>query len=147
MCDNCDIDYSNFHNYIDYEIIPEQRKLVISWDITNKQMDIFMNQEIDMLYEVNHYLNGMWIDKIKNAFQWERGINLGFFMSYYTNSGRIIVFQHKYSGFDTHNKKIDEDGFFCVKPFVDNRRLDKFIRCNCMYNDILEEKLLPYIIK
>jgi hypothetical protein len=141
------VEYSNFHKYINYELIHENRQLVIFWDVSNKQLDVFMNQEIDMLYEVDHYLNGMWIEKIKEIFDWEKGLNVGFFMSYYTNSGRIIAFQHKYSGFNTHNKKIDENGYFCVKPFVDNKRLDEFVRCNCMYNDILDQELLPYVMK
>lgn len=142
------IDISNLHEYMEYEIIPEQQKIIVYWNYENNYINSLMTNEFNELFLTNdYYFNGMWANEMKKMFNWKMGKTIGISTHHYVFVGKIVISQFQNVSDDMFNLKIDENGFLCVKPFRDNVRMHTFVRCNCMYNDLLDEENTPYIFK
>ena len=142
------IGVDTLHDHYTYEILHEQQKILLKWDAKNIPLNQLMSNEHSMSCDPEiYYFNGMWIDIIKSVFEWENGIEFGISMYHYVQFGTLVIYKLKNIGFKYYNFKIDEDGYFCVKPFRDSIRQDNYVRCNCLYNDLLDDENKPYILK
>ena len=142
------IDISNLDEHMIYEIIHEQQKIIVNWDYDNDYINSLMTKEFnEMFLTCEYYFNGSWVNELKRAFNWKMGNNIGISTHHYVFVGKIVISQFQNVSDDMFNLKIDENGFLCVKPFRDNIRMHTFVRCNCMYNYLLDEENSPYIFK
>lgn len=142
------MDVNTLHDHYTCDIIHEHQKIVLKWDSTDLLLNSLMSNEHSMAcYPEKYYFNGLWIDIIKDVFDWEKGVEFGISMYHYVHNGVLIIYKLKNIGIDYYNFKIDEDGYFCVKPFRGSIRLDNYVRCNCMYNYLLDDDNKPYILK
>ena len=137
------------HNFINYEADNDKGTLTITWDYNNKKINKLMLSEFNGLFLPNdNYFNGLWINEVKTLFNWNKGKSTNIALCHYVFNGKIVVFRYTKNEYNIHNIKIDENGYLCVKPFNDNNiRSNEFVKCNCLYNELLDDENLSYILK
>ena len=142
------INSDNLHEYMIYEVIAEKQNINIYWDCENTQLNDLIEGEFnELLMPHENYFNGMWVNQVKDMVEWEVGKNVGFSLDHYMIMNKVVIFQFKYLTYDKYNIIIDDRGYLCVKPIDNNFRSQYFVRCNCLYNDLLDQETTPYIFK
>jgi hypothetical protein len=125
-----------------YNIFPEKERCVITWDNTNEELNTLMKNENSLLINPVYYSNALWVNEIKRVLGWEVGKSFDIAM-YYIPSKLIV---YKTNNIVNSFVKIDENGYLLVREI--NKQLNlTFERCNCLYNDLLDEENSPYILK
>jgi len=126
----------NLNEYLEYEIIYESQRVIISWDINNDDIGSLMSDENSLLYNNNDkYKNLMWVDEIKKAVNWEEGKRI--IISIIKYKSAMIIYTPKLTLMQVSYLVIDEDGYLLLKK-SDNSRVQIFERCNGLYNDLLD---------
>ena len=139
------IDIYNLYNYIEYEYDKECKTLHISWNHTNRRINNLMIAERNP-YEKMKY-NCLWVEKLKECISWEMGNIIKIqIRSNYDGRFCVVVIDDEYRLPICIYEEINEDGYLYISPFT-----DKFSpvleKCNCLYNDLLDEENQPYILK
>jgi len=143
------IDIYNLYDYVTYEY--ENNCLKIMWDSTNPVIQSLMILEKQPYFftgETIKYSCG-WITELKKHISWIKGTSINIHIIYHRD-GRfwVKVFDEKPDCIIC--EKIDENGYLlsAVHSFYDESFNYTLQRCDCVYNDVLDdEENQPYIFK
>jgi hypothetical protein len=141
-----EINCYNLCEYVRYNAIKREKKLEILWDGTNKQLNYLMMIEELYISSINHFTNSLWVNEIKTMMDWKDGESISVWRYTFIQPGKMIIFVINPSIFNSRYLKIDENGYLLLKT-DDDLQNQTFIRCNCLYNDIIDEEKEPYILK
>ena len=133
-----EINVYNLNDYTQYEIFCEnQTRIVMKWDGTNPQLTTLMNNEYFLLKKNTEYVSSLWVDDFKKVNNWEPGKRMC--LSAVKFGSSMILYQVKLVFLPFSYLVIDENGYLLFKK-QNNDRIQEFERCNCLYNDLLDEE-------
>jgi hypothetical protein len=145
------IDIFNLYDHITYKYDDEAQILYVNWDINNKVVDSFMNEERTP-YNYPHYkhfytnkYNCFWVEELKKCLSWEVGSRIHInIKSSLDGNFHICVCDYQENRFIY--EEIGEDGYLYINPYeyIFEKKLEK---CNCVYNDLLDNGDIPYVLK
>ena len=127
----------NLHEYITYTILPESRRLVITWDKSNRILNTLICNENSLIFNKGYYKSCLWVNEMKRILEWVQGKSFNISM-YYDGNYKIHIYET-----NSTFLKIDENGYLMVKP----PNTKTYDLCNCLYNDLLNEENSPYTMK
>jgi hypothetical protein len=133
---------SNLHEHIIYNIFPEKERCILNWDTRNNDLNTLMKNENSLLLNQEYYSNALWINEIKRVLGWGIGKSYDIVICYIPS--QIVVY--KTVNILNSFVKIDENGYLLVRQPFKQLHLT-YERCNCLYNDLLDEENLPYTLK
>jgi hypothetical protein len=89
----------------------------------------------------------MWVNQLKEMINWKEGETICMWKYIYSNPGKMTVsvivdpdnFQYRYL-------KVDENGYLFVKMNTDPEN-QCFRRCNSVYNNMIDEEKVSYVLK
>jgi len=140
-----EIDEYNLHQYISYTLKPKINTIIINWDTTNNKLNKLMRKENLYLLSKDFYSNSMWVEEMKNLLQWEKGKTFAICLYSGVDIGKMTLYLINYpESYNYRYLKIDENGYLMMKI---NTEEETFKRCNCLYNDLLDEETRTYIFK
>jgi len=130
----------NLEDFITYTIVPERRRLVITWDKTNRILHTLICNENSLIFNKNYYKSCLWVNEMKRILEWEQGksFNISMYLDMNFIPYKIHIYETQYTFL-----KIDENGYLMMKP----PNTETYDLCNCLYNDLLNEENSPYIMK
>lgn len=137
-----EISLSNLHEHIIYNIFLEKERCILNWDTRNNELNTLMKNENSLLLNQEYYSNALWINEIKRVLGWDVGKSFDIVI-YYIPS-QIVVY--KTVNILNSFVKIDENGYLLLRQPFKQLQLT-YERCNCLYNDLLDEENLPYTLK
>jgi len=134
--DSNSINVNNLHYHLEYEILYDDPRVIINWDITDDEIGNLMWNEYSLLDNNNdEYKNLMWVDEMKRATNWEQGKRI--IISICKFNSQMIIYLPKPCLFQISYLVIDEDGYLLLKK-SNNSSVQIFERCKCLYNDLLD---------
>jgi hypothetical protein len=134
----------NLEEYLHYDVIPESQQIVITWDTEFVGLNYLMRYEYIKLTTNEYFTSSMWVNEIKKIWNWEQGKSLTLNLYSYLTRERLVI-QLCERNIPAFSLRIDEDGYltFCL----DSHESKEYIRCHCLYNDIHDEEMKPYVMK
>jgi hypothetical protein len=141
MDKSSEINVYNVNEYVTYERIYERGILIITWDSSNADLTKLMCQENSFVGRKGCYTNSLWVNEMKNILLWEEGKSFNVVIYKNFSDSKLVVKRAatSYSPF----LKIDENGYLMIKPLF----IQSFERCDCLYNDLLDEENSTYTLK
>ena len=139
----CDINLYNIYDYVSYNL--QDNVLHINWDKTNPVVNAWMVSE-KALYNPRLKYSCMWIQTLKEYIFYEQGLIIPLdIKSTYDGEFRVVIGDETSNG--CNFAEIGEDGYLYVRPISNNPTLEYSIleKCNCVYNDLVENGEDPYI--
>jgi hypothetical protein len=141
-----DIDICNVYDYVSYQF--EDNILSISWDIKNDEVHSFMIEEANPYsneYDNTSLFSCMWVEELKKRISWKLGDKIYIKLKYVVKGNfRVIVSNEPMTGFIY--EEIREDGYLYTAPFGEEF-LPVLQKCNCVYNELLDQDIESYILK
>jgi hypothetical protein len=142
-----DINVYNLHKYLSFNVFNQIQKIEIRWDGTNKRLNYLMANEGLLLNSKGYISNSMWVNQLKEMINWKEGETICMWKYIYSNPGKMTVsvivdpdnFQYRYL-------KVDENGYLFVKMNTDPEN-QCFRRCNSVYNNMIDEEKVSYVLK
>ena len=137
----------NLHEHLIFKMFNNIEKMEITWNGRNKGLNYLMSNEDLLLNSKDYISNSMWVNKMKEMLEWKEGETICMWKYIYSNPGKMTVstiidpdnFQYRYL-------KVDENGYLFVKMDIDPEN-QGFRRCNCLYNDMIDEEKVLYVFK
>ena len=147
MSNNSEITIYNLYEHVMYNYDEENQVLGIYWDCNNEKLNILMNDEMSC-YNYRHNIekkySSLWIDTLKRYVSYRDGDKIQFQVKSKTGSFHIFIKKDMNSKYIF--EEIGDDGYLYVSPYGDSISTG-LIKCNCLYNDLLDEESGPYIFK
>ena len=144
-----EINLFNVYDYVTYKF--RDNILIVSWNNRDKNIDTLMCHERQPYHYQNDNTkkyNCQWIDELKNSISWKRGETIKIRINA-SRSGefRITINPNPIDKIMRFvYEEIGEDGYLYISPY--NRGFWPILeKCNCLYNDILDENDEPYVLK
>ena len=142
-----DINVYNLHEYLSFKVFERIEKIEIRWDGRNKRLNYLMANEDLLLNSKGYISNSMWVNQLKEMMNWKEGETICMWKYIYSTPGKMSVsvivdpdnFQYRYL-------KVDENGYLFVKMDIDPEN-QGFRRCNSVYNDMIDEEKVSYVLK
>jgi hypothetical protein len=142
-----DINVYNLHEYLSFKVFERIEKIEIRWDGRNKRLNYLMANEDLLLNSKGYISNSMWVNQLKEMMNWKEGETICMWKYIYSTPGKMTVsvivdpdnFQYRYL-------KVDENGYLFVKMDIDHEN-QGFRRCNSVYNDMIDEEKVSYVLK
>ena len=142
-----DINVYNLHEYLSFKVFERIEKIEIRWDGRNKRLNYLMANEDLLLNSKGYITNSMWVNQLKEMMNWKEGETICMWKYIYSTPGKMTVsvivdpdnFQYRYL-------KVDENGYLFVKMDIDHEN-QGFRRCNSVYNDMIDEEKVSYVLK
>lgn len=142
-----DINVYNLHEYLSFKVFERIEKIEIRWDGRNKRLNYLMANEDLLLNSKGYITNSMWVNQLKEMMNWKEGETICMWKYIYSTPGKMTVsvivdpdnFQYRYL-------KVDENGYLFVKMDIDPEN-QGFRRCNSVYNDMIDEEKVSYVLK
>lgn len=159
MTEYVKIDIHNAYDFVVYEYDYENQVMSIFWDNTNDELNKFIIEETNCFtYNYNECkkYSCMWIEELKKYVNYELGDTLPFQTKYQYGYFHIFV----KNGVDNRFifEEIRDDGCLYICPYGDiveylqstpqgSDVKSTLTKCNCLYNDIMDESCETYILK
>jgi len=105
-----------------------------------------MNEERFYDLQFDTVYNCMWVEEIKKNINYQPGTIIYFYKNIVDNDVISIYFKYEDNGVFLH-QKLDEEGYLMVCEIHNGAYTKNYIRCNCVYNELLEQELTPFILK
>jgi hypothetical protein len=142
-----DINVYNLHEHLSFNVFRQIQKIEIRWDGRNKRLNYLMANEDLLLNSKGYISNSMWVNQLKEMMNWKEGETICMWKYIYSTPGKMTVsvivdpdnFQYRYL-------KVDENGYLFVKMDIDPEN-QGFRRCNSVYNDMIDEEKVSYVLK
>lgn len=144
-----EINIYNVYEHVTYEF--NENVIKIIWDHTNTQVNELMVLEAK-LFLIKHIqiqkASCCWVDILKKYTEWENGEKI-YFKGVSSRKGliEIIIYMIKVEVFGA--EIIDENGYLLLRDYETSNNEYTSIRkkCDCIYNDLLDQGNDPYILK
>jgi hypothetical protein len=141
------MDIYNIFNHVTCEFDNDNQCIHLLWDRTNEKIDKIMNEERFYDLQISNIIyNCMWVEEIKKNINYEPGMTIYFYKSIINSDMISIYFKYENNGMWYH-QKLDEEGYLLIREIHNEAYTKKYIRCNCVYNEILEQESTPFILK
>ena len=135
----CDINLNNIYDHVKYDL--QDNVLHVTWDKSNPAINSWLVSEKTPCDPRLKY-SCMWVQKIKEYLFWEEGITTPLdIKSTYDGEFRVVVGDE--TRIQYNFAEIGEDGYLYIRPDFNNPEMLK--KCNCVYNDLVENGEDPYI--
>jgi hypothetical protein len=136
------INLYNVYDFVTYEHDLEKKLLRITWDKDNEAINRIMITEC---YQSHNKIRGFyWIDELKRITGWCLGDKILVIGCSHDNGWIRIYWVFNSVAYVDYNI-IDSDGYFYKRDYnLDNH---PFTKINCLYNDLMDDEMLPYILK
>ena len=139
----------NIYDYVNYEF--KNNILYIRWDPVNKHInDLLFKERIPYNYAyTNKYLYSCdWVNELKRHISWENGQKV-YIRVVSPSDGEIRVIIYDNLPVSLVFEVINEDGYLFTPANIRYTNVFDYSleRCNCVYNNILDEENQPYIFK
>jgi hypothetical protein len=159
MSERMKIDIHNAYDFVVYDYDYENQVMGIFWDNTNDEINKFMTEETNC-FAYNHIQDKkyscMWVEQLKKYVNYELGDTIPFQTKYQYGYFHIFVKKGVEGRFIF--EEIRDDGCLYICPYGDIGEYLQFTphdknpnsslsKCNCLYNDIMEESCNSYILK
>ena len=148
-----EINFQNVYENVTYKYKNNQYEnaLYIYWDSSNPKLTSLMNHELSIYRQYEYEkvkFNAAWVEKIKECAEWTRGQVINF------NIDRLGNGMSKFVIYGDFNRvlnpiQINGDGYLCL-PYYERfpeYTNSIYIKCNCLYNDLLDEEYSQYTLK
>ena len=140
-----EVNVLNLHEYLRYDLTNATRRMAIMWN--GSDIDVKSLIMKDTFIEANdYYANALWVNVIKQLLDWSEGVSLDFCIEEYHELNKIIIYKPLDLTMKLRNFRIDEDGYLFINRFTYPAN-QTYTKCNCLYNDLLDEEKDPYILK
>jgi hypothetical protein len=139
-----DVTIYNLDEYLHYEVVPESQQIVITWDTDITELNYLMRYEYIKLNSTEYLTSSMWVNELKKIWNWEQGKTFTLVLYSYLTRERIVI-QLCERNLPAFSLRINEDGYLTICN--DSHESKEYIRCHCLYNDLLDEELDPYVMK
>jgi hypothetical protein len=117
-----------------------RNSMFISWDISNNLIHNLMVYESNLLECYNNHIHScFWVNIIKELMNWITGIII--YINVRSWGDGIMKIEFSSEIFKNYSSTIDENGYFLVKKY------GEFYKFHCIYNEILDDNNIPYILK
>jgi hypothetical protein len=133
------MDILRLYDNVTYKYDTQNRVLVIKWNKGNKNINSLMNEEITPYNYPNSKYNCFWVGELKKCISWKIGVKIHInIQSAFDGTIHICVCDYQENRFIY--EEIGEDGYLYINPYqyIFEKTLEK---CNCVYNDLLEEEI------
>lgn len=150
--ESSDINVYNLHEHIQYELLIDpphnNPRIFIYWDDSNTQLKSLMRNEYSVYSSGENYTNSLWVNEMKKAMNWVRGQSIMISIYLYPLPTKMTMSVYLINPQVIHYTylAINEDGYLMLKLASASRK-EELKRCNCLYNDLLDETMEPYIFK
>jgi hypothetical protein len=145
MSESREVNVLNLHEYLRYDLTNATRRMAIMWDGSDHDVKSLIMKDT-FIGNDDYYANALWVNVVKQLLNWEEGTTLDITIQEYHDLNKIIISQSMSLWVISTNFRIDEDGYLC-RNRVSIPNNQNYIRCNCLYNDLLDEENHPYILK
>jgi hypothetical protein len=157
--DRQEINIDNMYDYVTYEYDVDNKVMNIFWDNNNIELNKLMIGDMECFtykHEDKKKYSCLWINEFKKYTDYQEGDKIPFQVKF------KYGFFHIFVNYDIDRKfimeEIREDGFLYICPFGDvlsyiqgtsitNDLHPTLNKCNCLYNDYMDENNHHYILK
>ena len=140
-----EINIYNLNEFVTYDRIPERKMMTVNWESSNTELTNLMCRENSVIGRSDYYTNSLWVNEMKNILMWEEGKSFNIIIYKRFDDNKLIIQENV--TFHPESRyaylKIDENGYLMIKLPL----LQKFNRCNCLYNDLWDQERSPYTLK
>jgi len=145
----------NFHNLYEqvtyrYSNNIHENALYMYWNNTNNDINNLMNHEMS-IYKIYDYknikYNALWVSKLKECVGWKKDDVISFHIEILKQGiVKFVVVDPRYV---LNTLQINEDGYLCLPYYeiFDEFTNVVYIKCDCDYNELLDEDNDPYVLK
>ena len=148
--ESSDINVYNLHEHFQYKLLIDpprnNPRIFITWDESNNQLHSLMNNEYSVYHSGENYTNSMWVNEMKKVINWKQGQSIMISIYLYPLPTQMAIYLINPYAIHYAYLVINEDGYLMLKLASSSRKED-LKRCNCLYNDLLDETMEPYIFK
>jgi len=136
-----EVNIFNVYDFVTYEYDLTKNRMFVKWDKNNETINDVMIKEG---YQSSTEKRGfMWIDKLKEITQWENGRVITIISSFPDN-GKLYI-QWETTKMSARHIVIMGDGYFYKRDYTQD--YIPLVKVDCLYNDIMDNILSPYILK
>lgn len=142
-----EINIHTIYENVTFEYIPNVLK--ITWDPTILDVNDIMILERSIFlvhYTQQQKASCCWVDELKRVVDWKSGEVIYFQGMAYREGLLEIIISPVSNGMDM----IDKDGYLFIRDFKSNGDgyfINSQKKCDCIYNDLLDEDTGSYILK
>jgi hypothetical protein len=145
------------YDYVKYDYDETNKVMSMYWDKNNVELDKLLNDDMNCFtykHDNSKKYSCLWIDDLKKYIDYQDGDKILFQIK------SKFSYIHIFVKYDIDRKyifeEIREDGFLYICPFGDavsymaapyNELHPSLQKCNCLYNDFVDEKCNHYILK
>jgi hypothetical protein len=138
-----EINLHNVYDFVTYEYNLLIQVLCVKWDKNNEVVNNLMeNEGYQSLTEKRGFL---WIDKLKEITNWSDGDIINIIGSFPHNNGRLTITWEFNKKKSAQHILILGDGYFYKRDYKQD--YIPFVKVDCLYNDLMDDTVLPYILK
>jgi hypothetical protein len=146
-------DIYNLYDNVVYEYYQDTKILRVSWNRKDTNFHNFMKQE-RIPYVVGKKYNAYWVEELKRCLNWVEGniikLSIRDISRCNCNEFIIQVLDDRHTGYIC--ELIDEDGYLCIRQYGSvvinvNNYKEYMKRCDCVYNEMVQQEMEPYILK
>lgn len=159
MSINQEIAIYNMYDYVTYEYDENNKVLGIFWDNNNIELNKLLIGDMDCFtykHDDNKKYSCLWIDELKKYIDYREGDRIPFQIK--LKYGYFHIFVNSDIDRKFIFEEIREDGFLYICPFGDvlsylqgtpitSELYPTLNKCNCLYNDDMNENNYTYILK
>lgn len=144
-----EINLYNLYNYVTYNF--DENILNIYWDIMDNNVNNLMMLERRMFlldYKSQNKCSCFWVNELKKYISLKQDKKTYIkCVSFRNGIIQIFIYDRNIEMFAT--EMIDEDGYFFIRnrEYFDGGHTIPLKKCNCLYNDMIDEEKDPYILK
>ena len=144
-----EINIETIYEHVTFEFEYTSNILRIMWDPTNLVVNEIMVLERSVFsihYKENQKVSCCWVYELKRVLDWKSGEVVYLQGILYKDGLLEIAVSSVSNGMDM----IDENGYLLIRDFKCNGDGYYSIgrkKCDCIYNDLLDESYLPYTLK
>ena len=138
-----EINLHNVYDFVTYEHDLLIQVLFVKWDKNNEVVNNLMeNEGYQSLTEKRGFL---WIDKLKEITNWSDGDIINIIGSFPHNNGRLTITWEFNKTKSARHILILGDGYFYKRDYKQDYK--PLVKVECLYNDLMDDNVLPYILK
>lgn len=136
------IDILNVYDFVTYEYNLTKCEMFVKWNKNNEPVNAVMMKEGYQFY--NEKIGFLWIDKLKEITEWSNGDVINIITSFPYNGKLHIVWEFNRT-LSCRHIVILGNGYFYKRDY--NQLYCPLVKVNCLHNDLMDDMILPYVLK
>jgi hypothetical protein len=137
-----EINIFNVYDFVTYEYDITKCRMIVTWDKRNKSINKIMETE---WYQSITRKNGcFWVEKLKEITNWCEGDIINILPPFPNNGAMYIAWEFNRT-LSARQTVILGDGYFYTRDYKQD--YNPFVKVNCLYNDLLDDEIMSYVLK